>query len=90
MNPPPTPPRRGASFEVPALPRHFADLLLLGAVCFAGCSTVPVPEQRLTAKSNMQFADTAVFRYQSKLWPQTEPGSAFSGGAAAGGCTSCR
>ncbi len=56
----------------------------------ASCSAVGPERQRLVAKPNMLFSDTVIFNYQDKLLPQTEPGSAVSGGAQASGCTSCR
>jgi hypothetical protein len=60
------------------------------ALGLAGCGHVPVSEQGLVAKPNMQFSDSATFAYTSRLSPQTEPGSAFSGGAQNAGCTSCK
>ena len=62
-----------------------ALLLLL-----TGCASVPPNEQRLVSKSNMVFSDNSLFNYQSPIFPQTEPGAAATGGAAAGGCSSCR
>ena len=57
----------------------------------AGCSSPPMSQQRLVAKSNMTFSDSAVFTYNSpKLLPQLAPGFAGSGGAQNSGCTSCR
>jgi hypothetical protein len=61
---------------------------LLGGA--AGCARVGVHQQRLVSKPNMVFSDSVVFGYSNRLMPQIEPGSAFSGGAQAGGCTSCR
>ena len=55
----------------------------------AGCSAVPPYEQRLVSKPNMLFGETGSFVYQAKLWAQTEPGSMFSGGARAVGCSAC-
>jgi hypothetical protein len=55
----------------------------------AGCA-VPVHQQRLVSKPSMQFSDSPVFNYQSRLLSQIEPGAAASGGAQAAGCTSCR
>lgn len=56
----------------------------------AGCASVPPNEQRLVSKPNMVFSDNSLFNYQSPLFPQTEPGAAATGGAAAGGCSACR
>lgn len=57
----------------------------------AGCSLPTASQQRLVARSNMLFSDSAVFTYQSpKLLPQLAPGFAGSGGAQNSGCTSCR
>jgi len=62
---------------------------LLGiGVC--GCVRVGVHEQRLVSKANMTFEDSAVFGGRPGLIVQIEPGSAVSGGAQAGGCTSCK
>jgi len=55
-----------------------------------GCASVRPGEQRLVSKPNMVFSDGSIFSYQSPLFPQTEPGAAATGGAAAGGCSSCR
>ncbi len=65
-------------------------LLSVAALLCAGCAHVGPQHQRLLSKSNMTFSDSAVFSYQDKLLPQVEPGSAFSGGAQASGCTSCK
>lgn len=56
----------------------------------SGCTSVPVHQMGLVSKPNMVFSDSAVFSVTSKLWVQTEPGVAFSGGAQAGGCTFCK
>jgi hypothetical protein len=56
----------------------------------SGCSPVSPQRQRLVSKPNMTFSDSLVFNYQNKLLPQVEPGSTFSGGAQAAGCTSCK
>ena len=66
-------------------------LLLLVPLVMAGCSTPAVRQQRLVAKPNMTFADSAVFGYNSpRLLPQIGPG--FPGGDASqnSGCSSCR
>jgi hypothetical protein len=61
------------------------------AVLFVGCSSPAVRQQRLVAKPNMLFSDSAAFSYNSpKLLPQLAPGFAGSGGAQNSGCTSCR
>jgi len=60
-------------------------------VLLAGCSSPAVRQQRLVAKPNMLFSDSAAFTYNSpKLLPQLAPGFAGSGGAQNSGCTSCR
>ena len=59
------------------------------ATLLAGCA-VPVHQQRLVSRPNMQFSDSPVFNYQSRTLAQTESGAAASGGAQAAGCTSCR
>ena len=71
---------------VPSWARLVGVLSVMGV---SGCA-VPVHQQRLVAQANMQFGDSSVFNYQSKLLTQTETGAAASGGAQAAGCTSCR
>jgi hypothetical protein len=81
-------PRPGS---LPPAVRLVLVLLGLAAVTFgAGCGGVPVHQQRLVAKPNMQFSTSAVFAYQSPVLAQIETGAALSGGAQAAGCTSCR
>jgi hypothetical protein len=63
---------------------------VLGIVNATGCAPVGAHQQRFVSKPNMQFSDSPVFNYQHKLLSQIEPGSATSGGAQAGGCTSCK
>lgn len=61
--------------------------------CFAllcGCRAVPVSQQRLVARPNMQFSESPVYAYGAAVLSQIESGSAASGGAQAAGCTSCR
>jgi hypothetical protein len=68
-------------------------VLLVSALALlfgSGCSMVEPHQQRLVSKPNMGFSDTGPFVYQAKLTLQTEPGSVFSGGARAAGCTSCK
>lgn len=66
--------------------------MILGAmaVLIAGCRAVPVHQQRLVARPNMQFSDSPVFAYQAAILSQIETGAAGTGGAQAAGCTSCR
>ncbi len=64
-------------------------LVVLGFALLNGCA-VPIQQQRLVSKPNMEFSPSPVFNYQSKLLTQTETGAAASGGAPAAGCTSCR
>src|SRR5262245_31133346 len=63
---------------------------LLMAVFLCGCVRVGVHEQRLVSKPNMTFDESVVFGTRPALTVQIEPGTAFSGGAQAGGCTSCK
>ena len=66
-------------------------LLLLVPLVMAGCSTPAVRQQRLVAKPNMTFSDSAVLTYNSpRLLPQSAPG--FPGGDASqnSGCSTCR
>jgi hypothetical protein len=66
-------------------------LFVLSFLVFgSGCSTLGPQEQRFVSKPNMLFADSGIFTYQCRLLFQTEPGAAFSGGARAAGCTTCR
>ena len=67
----------------------FSGLTVL-VMALAGCTTVGVQEQRLVSKPNMTVSDNAIFNYQSRLFQQTEPGAADTGGAASAGCSSCR
>ena len=63
----------------------------LAVLVFAGCTSVPVHEQRLVAKPNMIFSDSTVFTYNAtRLFPQLAPGFAATAGAQNSGCTSCR
>ena len=55
-----------------------------------GCTAVGPQQQRLVSKPNMVFSESPVFTYTDKLLPQTEPGSATTGGLQASGCTSCK
>ena len=64
---------------------------LLVAILLGGCAAPAVRQQRLVARPNMTFSDSAVFTYNSaRLLPQLAPGFASSGGAQNSGCTSCR
>lgn len=65
-------------------------LALTGLASLAGCTVVPVNQQRLVAKPGMLFADEATLYARSALRGQLESGAAVSGGAQAAGCTSCR
>jgi hypothetical protein len=60
------------------------------ALLASGCATVGPEQQRLVSKPNMQFSQSAVFSYSSKLMPQVQPGLATSGGAQPSTCTLCR
>ena len=62
---------------------------LLAAGLLTGCA-IPVHQQRLVSRTNMQFSDASVSGYHSKVLGQIETGAAASGGAQAAGCTSCR
>jgi hypothetical protein len=67
--------------------------LIVFPVCLVlmtiGCVHVPPQQQRLVSKPNMQFSDSAIFRYQDNLLTQVESGSASSTGGKAGDCGSC-
>lgn len=73
-----------------ALPRLLAPLLAFTVAAGVGCARVPVAAQRLVSKPNMVFGDSYVFADARRLIGQVEPGSAFSGGAQAAGCTACK
>jgi len=64
--------------------------LVVACVVLSGCTGLSPADQRLVSKPNMTFDENAVFDDRSTLIVQVEPGSAFSGGAQAGGCTSCK
>ena len=64
---------------------------LILAMLLVGCSTAAVRQQRLVAKPNMTFSDSAAFSYNSpRLLGQLATGIASAGGAQNSGCTSCR
>ena len=83
MSPPAT--RRRSRPPAQAL----ACALLIGVLA-GGCAAVPVHEQRLVSKPNMQFSRSAIFSYSSNLKPQIEPGLATAAGSQASTCTLCR
>lgn len=66
------------------------SMVLAALVLSSGCTQVPVSQQRLVSKPNMIFDETSVFAFSSRLSPQSEPGSASSGGAQGSGCTACK
>ncbi len=66
-------------------------LIALALTSGFGCTAMRPSEQRLLAKPNMTFSDTAAFSYNSpRLFPQLATGFAASGGTQNSGCTSCR
>lgn len=65
----------------------FATVLALAG---SGCARVGPSQQRLVSKPGMVFSQAAFLSYENPLLVQVEPGSAFSGGAQSGGCTSCK
>ena len=73
-----------------SLRRVIAWGVALVAMASCGCARVPVAAQRLVSKPNMVFGDSFVFTDARRLVAQVEPGSAFSGGAQAAGCTACK
>ena len=71
--------------------RFAAGSCVLLAFALAGCSTPAVHQQRLVAKPNMIFSESAAFQYNSfRLLTQQATGLAGSGGPQNSGCTSCR
>lgn len=84
-----------SSLCVPTMDSPDQDIWKLFAVLIAftilsGCSAADASHQRLVSKPNMQFSESSVFTYQGRLFAQTEPGNASSGGSQSAGCTSCR
>jgi len=67
-----------------------AGAAVLLALSVAGCSTVPVSQQRLVSKPNMLFSNSSVYAYTSRVLPQTQPGLMDSGGTAGSVCTACQ
>lgn len=66
-------------------------LVTLMGTILIGCKPMRPSEQRLVAKPNMTFSDSAVFTYNSsRLFPQMATGFAATGAAQNSGCTSCR
>lgn len=62
-----------------------------GAIVLTGCAVPRPHEQRLVAKPNMTFSDSAAFSYNSpRLIPQLAPGFASASSSQNSGCTSCR
>jgi hypothetical protein len=64
---------------------------MLALLAVGGCANPAVRPQRLVAKPNMTFSDSAVLTYNApRLLPQIGPG--FPGGDASqnSGCSSCR
>ncbi len=74
--------------------RPLFALLGLGAFMvlgLTGCTAMRPSEQRMVAKPNMIFSDSAAFTYNSsRLFPQMATGFASSGGSQNSGCISCR
>jgi len=73
--------------------RRLAALVVAGAASFGltGCTALRPSEQRLVAKPNMTFSDSAAWIYNSsRLYPQLASGFATAGGTQNSGCTSCR
>ena len=67
-----------------------ADCIVI-ALLLAGCTTPAVRQQRLVAKPNMTFSESAAFSYNSpRLLSQLATGIASAGGPQNSGCTSCR
>ncbi len=65
-------------------------MVLVGGLGLFGCTGVPVHQQRLVARPNMQFASSPTYTDAVSVLSQIETGAAASGGAQAAGCTSCR
>lgn len=69
--------------------RCFMALLFCSTLILAGCSLVPLQQQRLVSKPNMQFSGSVIFNYQDRLLSQFESGSASSVGGRSSDCGSC-
>lgn len=73
---------------------HRFVLVSLGSLLilsWVGCTALRPNEQRLVAKPNMTFSDSATLVYNSsRLFPQLASGFATAGGTQNSGCTSCR
>lgn len=68
-----------------------AGLGVMMVLGLTSCTALRPSEQRLTAKPNMTFSDSAAFSYNApRLFPQMATGFASSSGAQNSGCTSCR
>jgi hypothetical protein len=65
-------------------------MLVLSMSANVSCTAVPAFKQQRLAKANMVFDDSNAFAFGTRLQPQSEPGSASSGGAQGGGCTACK
>jgi hypothetical protein len=82
-------PAKGGSRIVAKRLKPICCLAVL-VVAGCGCASVGPRQQRLVSKPDMVFSEPAFLSYQNQLLQQVEPGSAFSGGAQSGGCTSCK
>jgi hypothetical protein len=81
---------RGAGEHAGRLPGA-VGAAMLALLAVGGCANPAVRPQRLVAKPNMTFSDSAVLTYNApRLLPQIGPG--FPGGDASqnSGCSSCR
>ena len=65
-------------------------IFCIATVLLSGCASNRVPESWLAGKPNMQFSQSAIYSYTSKMMPQFQPGLAGSGGAQPSTCTACR
>lgn len=65
-------------------------MLAMPILAMVSCVAVPASQQQRLSKANMVFDDTNAFAMSTRLLPQSEPGSASSGGAQGGGCTACK
>lgn len=82
---------RPSKETVQILPRMKGMLFLMAvALALTGCTTVEIQEQRLVSKPSMQFSQSTVYSYSSRIMPQLQPGLVVSGGAQPSTCTVCR
>lgn len=79
-----------AEFGSPRLRAGAILGIALAAQLLTGCAAVPIHEQRLVSKPNLQFSRSSIYFYDARLLLQVQPGRFSNGGAQASTCTLCR